>query len=301
MPTPASLSFERSPAAWPALARALVSRRPLLLPAGATIPALEARLAPAPPDPSHLDAYRELCGFEPDQRLPITYPHVLAGPLHLALLTSPGFPLRLLGLVHLRSRIEAARALGQREPIDLRCRVGGHRETERGQEFDLCTEARAGGQVAWTETSTLLARRPGARPPRPPPGSVAPPGPATPPAPAIPPGAAGAAWTLGADLGRRYARVSGDYNPIHLSGPTARLFGFRRAIVHGMWTMARVAAELQPRVAGGPTVLEVAFKLPVLLPSRVTFREWPVGRGVGFAVLDEAGERPHATGTFAAG
>jgi hypothetical protein len=286
MSAPAPLSFERPPAVWPALARAVLSRRPRLLAPGQAIPALEARLAPRIPDGAHLDAYRELCGFEPDERLPITYPHVLAGSLHLALLTSRPFPLRVMGLIHLRSRVEALRPIGQREPIELRCRVDGHRETERGQELDLVTEARAGGQRAWTETSTLLARRPGVRAARPPPGPV------------TPPGASGLHWNLGADLGRRYARVSGDYNPIHLSAASARLFGFRRALVHGMWTLGPVAGELQPRLGGVPSVLDVAFKLPVLLPTRVAFREWPAGRGFGFAVLDEGGERPHATGTF---
>ncbi len=286
----AALSFERAPAAWPSLARALLSRRPALLPAGETIPALEARLAPLVAEPGHLEAYRELCGFEPDDRLPITYPHLLAGTMHLALLSGGAFPLRLLGLVHLRNRIEAARAIGEREPVELRCRVGGHRETERGQEFDLVTEARAGGQLAWVETSTLLARRRAAPPARH--------GLAAVPPPAAPEGARGCAFGLGSDLGRRYARLSGDYNPIHLSAATARLFGFRRAIIHGMWSLARVAAELQPRVGAGPVVLEVAFKLPALLPGRVTLRDWPRERGLGFALLDEAGERPHATGTI---
>jgi acyl dehydratase len=295
MPGPTSLSFERSPAVWPSLARAVLSRRPSRLAAGETIPALEARLAPGLPVPAHLEAYRELCGFEPDERLPLTYPHVLAGPMHLALLTSPAFPLKLLGLVHLRNRVEAARAIGQREPLDLRCRVGGHRDSERGQEFELITEARAGGRLAWVETSTLLARRggsPAARPARPNLAVV--------PAPAAPEGARACELTLGADLGRRYARVSGDYNPIHLSGVTARLFGFRRAIIHGMWSLARIAAELQPRVSTGGVVLEVAFKLPVLLPSRVVLRDWPRQGGLGFALLDEADGRPHATGSITA-
>jgi hypothetical protein len=290
----AALSFERAPAAWPSLARALLSRRPALLAAGETIPALEARLAPQVADPVHLEAYRELCGFEPDDRLPITYPHVLAGTMHLALLTGGAFPLRLLGLVHLRNRIEATRAIGQREPVALRCRVGGHRETGRGQEFDLVTEARAGGEVAWVETSTLLARRRAASAPAHPAHAAMPP-------PAAPEGAQACAFKLGAELGRRYARLSGDYNLIHLSAATARLFGFRRAIIHGMWSLARVAGELQPRVVGGPVVLEVAFKLPVLLPGRVTLRDWPRERGLGFALLDEAGERPHATGSLLAG
>jgi acyl dehydratase len=286
MPGLAPLTYQRPPAVWPLLARALLARRPPRLAPGQTIPPLEARLAMQAPEPRHLEAYREVCGFEPEEKLPITFPHALAGPLHLALLTSDGFPVRLLGLIHLRSRIEAARAIGEREPLDLRCRVEGHRETGRGQEFDLVTEVRAGGQVAWSEVQTLLARGPGSRPPRPPPGPVA------------PPGAGATSWSLPADLGRRYARVSGDYNPIHLSAASARLFGFPRAIAHGMWTLARAAAELQPRVAGGGAVLDVAFKLPVLLPGRVTFREWPVARGFGFALLDADGERPHAVGTF---
>jgi acyl dehydratase len=264
----------------------VLARRPSLLAPGQTVPALEARLAARAPEPRLLEAYREVCGFEPDGRLPITYPHALAGPIHLALLTGGGFPVRLLGLIHLRSRIEALRAIGELEPLELRCRVEGHRETDRGQEFDLLTEARAGGQPAWREIQTLLARRPGSRPGRPAPG---------PPAPG---GASSTTWSLGADLGRRYARVSGDDNPIHLSAATARLFGFPRAIAHGMWSLARAAAELQPRSAGGGSVLEVAFKLPVLLPGRVTFREWPLGRGAGFALLDESGARPHAVGTF---
>jgi acyl dehydratase len=289
MPSSAPLIFERPPAVWPLLAKAVLARRPRLLAPGQTVPALEARLAPRTPDLHLLEAYREVCGFDPDGKLPITYPHALAGPIHLALLTGEGFPLKLLGLVHLRDRIETVRSIGELEPLEVRCRVGGHRETDRGQEIDLITEARAGGQLAWTEIQTLLARRPGSRPPRPPAGPVA------------PNEAHTATWSLASDLGRRYARVSGDYNPIHLSGATARLFGFRRAIAHGMWTLARAAAELQPQVAGGAAVLEVTFRLPVLLPGRVIFRSWSRPPGVGFALLDAAGERPHAVGTFGPG
>jgi acyl dehydratase len=292
MPSLAPLIFERPPAVWPSVARAVLARRPSLLAPGQTVPPLEARLAPRAPEPRLLEAYREVCGFEPDGKLPITYPHALAGPIRLALLTSGGFPVRLLGLIHRRHRIEALRTIGELEPLDLRCRVEGHRETDRGQEFDLVTEARAGGQPAWREVQTLLARRPGPSPARPP---------ATPPTQPAPAQAASTTWWLGADLGRRYARVSGDYNPIHLSAATARLFGFRRAIAHGMWSLARAAAELQPRSAGAGAVLEVDFKRPVLLPGRVTFREWPMGRGYGFALLDAAGERPHATGRIEPG
>ena len=53
-----------------------------------------------------------------------------------------------------------------------------------------------------------------------------------------------ARWPLPAGAGRRYARVSGDYNPIHLWPWTARPFGFRAPILHGYATAARTAHAL---------------------------------------------------------
>jgi acyl dehydratase len=74
---------------------------------------------------------------------------------------------------------------------------------------------------------------------------------------------------LPADLGRRYSALAGDYNPIHLSALTARPFGFKRAIIHGMWTLARASAKwpmiCRPSRAG----CDVRFERPVFLPSRV--------------------------------
>ena len=76
-----------------------------------------------------------------------------------------------------------------------------------------------------------------------------------------------------ANFGRRYARVSGDYNPIHLAGWLARPFGFRRAIAHGVGSMARVDAEIGRR-AGTPTrELTVRFRRPVELPCQTALHQ----------------------------
>ncbi|MBB5938039.1 MaoC family dehydratase [Streptomyces zagrosensis] len=79
-----------------------------------------------------------------------------------------------------------------------------------------------------------------------------------------------AEWQLPADLGRRHAAVSGDYNPIHLTRLTARPLGFPRAIAHGMWTFARCLAEVvdptRPQVC-----VRATFRQPVLLPGSVRF------------------------------
>jgi acyl dehydratase len=76
-------------------------------------------------------------------------------------------------------------------------------------------------------------------------------------------------WKLPGDLGRRYGAISGDRNPIHLHALSARLFGFKQAIAHGMWTKARALAALEP-LPDAYTV-DVEFKKPIFLPGRVTF------------------------------
>ncbi|WP_405895226.1 MaoC/PaaZ C-terminal domain-containing protein [Streptomyces sp. NBC_00104] len=77
-----------------------------------------------------------------------------------------------------------------------------------------------------------------------------------------------AEWRLAGDVGRRYGAVSGDRNPIHLHPLGARLFGFPRAIAHGMWTVARCLAE-----HGAPpaTLVRAEFRAPVPLPGAVTY------------------------------
>jgi MaoC like domain len=231
-------------------------------------------------DGSHLRKYREVCGFSGDD-VPVTYPHLLASGLHLGMLTSAQFPVRLLGLVHVGNRIEQLAPLRHDAAGQLAAWLEGHRETERGQEFDLFTEFRAGGQLSWREQTTFLARRKRASATKAPLTER--------------PVFSGPAVTVRAPagLGRRYGRIAFDWNPIHLSDVTARLFGFPRAIAHGMWSLARCAAELGAR---GPGVLDVHFKLPLLLPSSPVLER---DAGGAFRLLDEHREKPHLEGTWA--
>lgn len=277
------------PSVWPSYVRLLTARRPALAPPAACRVRAAVEAKGVVPPAASLAAYRRVCGFPAGAgTLPVTYPHALANPLHLALVAGPAFPVRALGLVHLATRLRSLRPIPDRAPLELRCAVEGPRETERGQEFELLTEVRLDGALAWSETASLLARKPGA-------GGGPKPGP---PASAQPPAPTLARWELPADLGRRYAAASGDWNPIHLCAASARPFGFRRAIAHGMWSLARCVAELEP--AGGTVALEAAFKLPVLLPATVTLHAAREGGTTAFALRDRDGARPHVTGTIAA-
>jgi acyl dehydratase len=107
-----------------------------------------------------------------------------------------------------------------------------------------------------------------------------------------------ATWKLHGDLGRRYAAVSGDMNPIHMHWASAKLLGFPSAIAHGMWTKARCLAALEGRLPDAFEV-EVAFKRPIVLPATVGFAQATLapGRGVRFGVRDVRKSTPHLAGT----
>jgi acyl dehydratase len=104
-------------------------------------------------------------------------------------------------------------------------------------------------------------------------------------------------WQLPPQLGRDYARVSGDYNPIHLTALSAKAFGFPRAIAHGMWTLARAAAALQPPKPLAEAALSAEFKLPMLLPGEASL--WSASPSLierDLEVRDITGDKPHLRG-----
>jgi len=263
----------------------LLARKPGLG-GGGTIPRLEAAIRRLEPQPARVAAYRAVCGAPDAGVLPLAYPHILGAPLHLELASHVDFPLPGMGVVHVRNRITSYRPIADTEPVSLEVWVEGHREVRLGWEFDLITEVRVGEERVWESVSTALSRRKGgAVGPRP---ARAPRGPEEP----NPRPKRSATWTLGADLGRRYGRVSRDYNPIHMYPWTAKAFGFKRAIIHGMWSLARSLSELDDDLPDAPVRVEVSFRKPIELPSRVVFESSAGPDGaVDFAVRQAGGGR----------
>ncbi|MEU6774511.1 MaoC/PaaZ C-terminal domain-containing protein [Streptomyces sp. NPDC046759] len=228
-------------------------------------------------DQERLAAYERVCGFPTgDSSIPVTYPHVLGFPSAMRLMSDRAFPLPLLGLVHTSVEITRHGALPAAGAYELAVHIERLAPHRRGTEATVVTGMRAGGQVVWESRSTYLARHrteSPAEPRREAPG----------PLPLV------AEWRLAEDIGRRYGAVSGDRNPIHLHPLTARLFGFPRAIAHGMWTVARcLAAHGTPAHA----VVRAHFRAPVLLPATVTYG----ADGTGRFELRGGGGRPHLAG-----
>lgn len=259
------------------------------------LPDTEPRLHRVTADLDHLAEYDRVCGFRLAGTLPPTYPHVLAFPLGLRLMSRPDFPLPVIGLVHVANRIEVLRPVAAGEPLDVSVRAVDLRPHERGRQFDVVAVASVDGEVVWRGLSTYLRKEK----PR---GDGNRQRPAPPPAAAVVPPAA-ALWRVPARTGTDYAAVSGDHNPIHTSAVGARLFGFRRRVAHGMWSKARCLAALEGRLPDQYTV-EVSFKRPILLPAKVALSVSPVdgvspvvGGGWRFSLRDARSAAPHLVGT----
>jgi hypothetical protein len=247
-----------------------------------TLPERELRRDGIAVDRDRLAAYDRVCGFQLGDALPATYPHVLAFPLALELMAGGDFPFGVLGLVHVANAIEQLRPLDAGEPLDVRVWAERLADHPRGRTVDIVAEGHVAGELAWRDRSTYLHREPGRGGKNGAKERAAPPEPA-------------AEWDVPGDIGRRYAAVSGDRNPIHLHGLAAKLLGQQAAIAHGMWTKARCLAALQGHLPAAFTV-DVAFKLPVLLPAQVAFASWSEGDVRRFALHDARSGKPHLDG-----
>jgi acyl dehydratase len=271
--------LESAPALGPLYAKAALGSLPL--PGGGDeLPDHAYALEAVDVDTERLADYARVCGFVLRDQLPPPYPHLLGFPLAMRLMTERGFPFELLGLVHVANRIEQREPLAVGSRPAIRVWADNLRPHHRGRQLELVTEASVDGRVVWIEHSTYL--RPGGgsgeRPDRD----------------SDPLDGAGqvAIWSVPGDVGRRYAAVSGDRNPIHLHSLGAKPFGFPSAIAHGMWTYARALAWLDGRLAPAH-VSEVSFRAPLRIPGRARLlaarRE--AGWDVGLESLD--GEHRH--------
>jgi hypothetical protein len=282
-------AIEGQPSVLPTLLKAALPALPgvNLIPGiakkGESLPDLTLHRRDVVVDAQHVAAYAEVCGFEPSQTLPFTYPHMLAFPLHMGIMTDASFPFPAIGTVHVGNTITRHRPISPTEKLDVSATAVNLRPHPKGRVFDLVTTATSAGETVWESTSTYLRLGKGDKKVRPedePFDVVA---------------GTGTVWRLPADLGRRYAAVSGDHNPIHLYPLTAKAFGFPRQIAHGMWSKARCVAAMSNRLPDAARV-EVDFKKPIFLPGTVAFGSRVVEDGLDFSLTKPGDGAPHLVG-----
>lgn len=275
---------------------------PLIPGRGDSVPEIELLLEDLRADATKVAAYAKVCGFALRESLPPTYPHVLAFSLHMAVMADGRFPFGAVGLVHVENRMLQRRPIEIDEQLSIRVAPTPLQPHRRGQTFTLVTQVSVAGELVWEGFSTMLRRgKAGAEAAR-----------------DVGPGEREAAaqeaerdlgaglqpsatWRLPGDLGRRYAAVSGDRNPIHMHPLSAKLLGFPRAIAHGMWSKARCVAALQSRL---PDAFEVSvqFRKPILLPAKVRFastlgaEDAQTPEQIDFTLSDASKGTPHLQG-----
>lgn len=249
---------------------------------GDQLPGLSTQINSLVINPQHLSAYQRLCGFQSSEKLPATYLHMLGFPLFLKILIQQDFPMRAMGQVHLRNQIAVHHQFDIRQPVDMTAAIGNSVLSSRGLEWNIDVSAKVDNQVVWTAESVFLHRAKTGLPRE----SLAP----------IRREGEPQSWLVDADIGRRYARVSGDYNPIHLTDITAKLFGFKQAIAHGMWSKARCLAALDQQIPAEGYAVDVTFHRPLFLPSLVLFYAQQLEGKQQFSLFNQTADQAHLEG-----
>jgi acyl dehydratase len=254
------------------------------------LPNIQAHWHGAKANQESLGKYFSTLDIKPTDYLPISYPHVMAGTMHMNMLSHKAFPIRLLGALHLKNRIVQYRPVMNNEAVDIDATLGDYRLTDNGVEFDFVTDVSVDGELIWQETSIYLVRGKFGGKENPSleksfelksltdPSVVH-------------------SWNIPKNRGKQYAKISGDYNPIHMSPLAAKMFGFKRDIAHGFGVMAQAmeySNAVNDLVAKGKSVqVDVVFKGPVFLNSDVSIRQDVEQASERYDVYCENNSRPN--------
>ncbi|AZQ77589.1 acyl dehydratase [Flaviflexus ciconiae] len=210
------------------------------------------------------------------------YIHALGFPLTMSLLVRKDFPLPLLGMLHMTNRVTQTRGIEAGEEMEMIASIGNARPHYAGTLLDSVVTVLVDGEEVLVDTAGYLVRG----------SELGGPRPERPEREEFTPGIPTAQWKLGADAGQRYAKVSGDANPIHLNSLTSRPFGFKKPIIHGMYSASR-AYSATGVGSNGPRDWFVEFEAPIALPGKVQFATSREGNRVSYEGWREGrGDKP---------
>ncbi|UNQ34489.1 MaoC/PaaZ C-terminal domain-containing protein [Prescottella equi] len=281
------VQLREQPGALDNYARAAFGALPFVKPSGRrSLPKETLALSGLRVDPDNLAAYAKVCGLRFGDTLPITYPFTLVFPTVMRLLTSREFPFPAIGSVHTDNTIEQLRPISVSEPLDLRVHAENLRPHAKGTQVDLVSEVSVGRELVWRQVSTFLKMHPTGAPKE----AKAEHKDEVPPRPTR---------TLRVDqkIISRYAAVSGDRNPIHVSSLGAKAFGFPSTIAHGMWSAAAALQPLEGRVADAVTYT-VRFGKPIVLPATVNLYADRTAEGWDLSLKNPKKGYPHLSATL---
>lgn len=233
-------------------------------------------------DLNHLKAYNLVCGFKNNGYVPAIYLAVLSQSVQMQMMTNEAFPFAILGLVHIRNQVTQMRKIGANETMNLSCKFGDLQPHDKGVQFDFITTVKVGNEVVMEGLTTYLSRQKTNNNKNK----------------SIEEKQSdfklNAEWNVLENIGRRYALVSGDFNLIHIHALTAKTFGFKQAIAHGMWSNAKALASID---LPEKYQADVLFKLPMYLPSQVEFLVANDENSTEFLIRNSKSKKPHVSGS----
>lgn len=278
------LAFRSPPSAFAFMARAILTpRRPGLQ---AEPPALAANWTGHGVEGAPLEDFLAVTGLADHPTWPLVYPHVVSFRLQMAVLTDRAFPLPIWNALQIRNRLVLHRLFDRGVALHFETQVAAQRVVAKGVEIDLHTTARAQEDLFWESTNTFYYRgRFGAA------GGGAPIAAAP-----LVESAEAVRWTMPVGGGLRCAKLTGDYNGIHLSDWYARRFGFRGAFQHPQRVIGECLARLPRPMAALPLQLDVWLKGPAYYGSAVALCCIDTRDAVNFALHVDGDERPAIVG-----
>jgi acyl dehydratase len=267
--TAINLEFTQAPGIASAMAKALLLRRKGF-DAKVGMPEINASWTGAQADQGALRDYCNTLDIEFSDTLPVLYPHVMAGGMHMHMLTHKVFPIGLLGAVHLKNTITQHKPIAIGDKMDIHAQMGGFRLTAKGVEFDFSTQVKIADEVVWEELSIyFMAGKFG--------GKENPSTETSFELASLDKMADVTSWAVPKNRGKKYASISGDYNPIHTSKYLAKLFGFKRDIAHGFGILAQAINQFElankTELAKGHCQVDVIFKGPLYLESDASLKQ----------------------------
>jgi hypothetical protein len=236
------------------------------------------------PDLKKLQAFKQMFGYK-STFVPSTYWHTRFFGVRILLASDKTFPFPLPGMVHLTDTIKQYENILPTDNLRMECSLGDYLVHEKGTAFETTTKLYRGNELVWEENTvnlhigkTKFANKeyntyefPELIQPK------------------------AEQLLIPANTGRKYAKISGDFNPIHIHPLGAKLFGFKKSLMHGWYGLNKILSQNQDMMTK-PHELFVAFKKPLFLPGDVILKQSQTGEGIQFEIADRKEGYPNLKG-----
>lgn len=231
-----------------------------------------------------IDKYLKLFNLPSSDFLPITYPFILTMPMQIQLFAHPSILINPLGFLHVSNNMTLYKPIHKNEKMEAYCYIDSTRLAKKGVEIIVKVKLCINKEIVWGCESTYLKFSKKYRDEQ---GN-------------------GKKqfnfesydkydeiynWYVSRKDAFSYARVSGDYNLIHLSNIFARMTGLPTPIIHGMWSIGKCLQYLNIGHKS-PLYFYHVFKGPVPLNSSCTLCIKNISNGKRFDLFTKDNPRP---------